>query len=65
MEKENKETGIEYCIRMGLHCDDVSKKEQLAIDYCSLKQKQSLGQFTDHELFIIRFAFMAGYDANK
>lgn len=40
-------------------------KEQLAEDYCEMKQRQDSGQFSDHELFIIRFAFMAGYDANR
>jgi len=40
-------------------------KEQLANEYCDMKQAQGQGSFSEHELFIIKFAFMAGYDANK
>jgi len=39
--------------------------EELAEEYCVMKQKQALGQFSDHELFIIKLAFMAGHTANK
>jgi len=39
--------------------------EELAEDYCVMKQKQALGQFSDHELFIIKFAFMAGHNSHK
>jgi hypothetical protein len=40
-------------------------KEQLAKQYCDMKQDQALRKFSEHELFIMRFAFMAGFDANK
>lgn len=38
-------------------------KHQLAEEYCNMKQAQAQGGFTKHELFLIKFAFMAGYDA--
>lgn len=40
-------------------------KEDLAQEYADLKFKQSIGGFTEEHLFIMRFAFMAGYDAGK
>ena len=39
-----------------------TSKEQSAINYCEMKQQQSLGSFTPEHLFIMRFAYMAGYD---
>lgn len=40
-------------------------KNKYAVEYTVLKQKQSLGSIAEHEAFIMRFAFMAGFDKAK
>jgi len=40
--------------------DEPKTKEQLAIEYCELKQKQSKRAFSELELLFMRFAHMAG-----
>lgn len=44
---------------------DYQSKEQAAAVYAEMKQRQSLGNFNEADLLIMRFAFMAGYDAGK
>lgn len=37
-----------------------SQRNEAAEEYAALKQKQSIGNFTDEDLYIMRFAHMAG-----